>query len=231
MAKYDYLFVDESGDPGFALDGDSGVLLSSPYYSLAAFHVTDESYSSITGHIPERRHMAGHSRELKIPVGKPDFERLLEPIQTAADGGALTWASVVYLDKRQYTGSYLKNDGSRPQTSVYFRNFILRCLLEFHFARRPLVSQNWDLVLDRVQLSDTQQSELREYLAGNRRIPTPTNITHASSIYVDGLQIVHHIANGFGDVAEGHELPAPLQFAAGIDVTYYQPVARSRPIP
>ena len=229
MANYDYLFVDESDDAGFALD-DAGALLSSPYYSLAALHVTDESYSGISGHMAAFRYMAGHSRELKIPVGKPDFARLLEPIQTAADGGAMTWASAVYLDKRQYTGSYLKDDGSRPQNSVYFRNFILRCLLEFHFGRRPLVSQNWDLVLDRVQLSDTQQNELRLYLAGNRQIRTPTNITHASSIYVDGLQIVHHSANGFGDVAEGRELPAPLQFAAAIDITHHQPVARSRPM-
>ena len=213
------------------MDGDSGALLSSPCYSLAALHVTDDSYSAITRHMAAFRYMKGFSRELKIPVDKPDFERLLEPIQTAAAEGATIQASAVYLDKRQYTGPYLKQDVPRDQNSVRFRNFILRCLLERHFARRPLISQDWDLVPGRVQLTDIQQAELREYLAGNQRIPTPTNFTHPSSIYVDGLRIVHHMANGFGRVASGISIPTSLRSLTARDITHYQPVARSRPLP
>ena len=42
MAKNDFIFVDESGDTGYKLDPDTGKLLSSPYFVLAALHVTYE---------------------------------------------------------------------------------------------------------------------------------------------------------------------------------------------
>ena len=87
---------------------------------------------------------------------------------------------------------------------------MLRCLLEHHFQKYPLRSHHYDLVLDRVEMTKEETENLQNYLAGNYNIPTPTNITHASSIYVEGLQIVHHIANGCKNVVTGSEPPDGL---------------------
>ena len=64
-----------------------------------------------------------------------------------------------------------------------------------------------------------QTENLRSYLAGNYNIPTPTNITHASSTYVEALQIVHHIAAGFKDVALGGVSPKVFSFVNVRDIT------------
>ena len=65
---------------------------------------------------------------------------------------------------------------------------------------------------DRVDLTREQTENLWQYVAGNPNIPTPAHITHASSIYVEGLQVVHHIANGYKDVVVGNRVPAELSF-------------------
>ena len=80
---------------------------------------------------------------------------------------------------------------------------MLRRLLEHHFQRYPLRSKQYDLVLDRVELTREETENLRRYISGNSNIPTPTHITHAASIYVEGLQIVHHIANGYKSAIYG----------------------------
>ena len=218
VPSHDYIFVDESGDPGYSVDA-SGVLSSSPYYVAAAFHVCDDTFGDLNSHVAAFRYLAGLSRELKIPPKAPPFDPLMKPIAAMADGGKNIWASVVYLDKATYTGRYLKPGGHRPQDPVLFRNHILRCPLEFHFLNHRLATNQWDLVLDRITLTESQAANLQGYLAGNYNIPTPTHITHAASIYVEALQIVHHIAAGFGDVALGSGPSPILRFVKYRDVT------------
>ena len=77
MAKNDFIFVDESGDTGYKLDPETGELLSSPYYVLAALHVTDESIRWINRHVAAFRFYTGFSRELKFPPEREMFTRLL----------------------------------------------------------------------------------------------------------------------------------------------------------
>ncbi len=212
MAKHDYIFVDESGDPGYTLDPDSGELLSSAYYVAAALHLCDDSFDALNKHVAAFRYYSGMNRELKIHSGKEEFTRLLGPIRALADGGRKIWASVVYVDKRLYSGSSLKPGGSKAPNPVRFRNAMLRRLLEHHFERYALQSRQYDLVLDRVTLMRDEVENLRLYISNNRNFPTPTYITHASSIYVEGLQVVHHIANGYKDVVDGGPIPAELSF-------------------
>ena len=219
MPRHDYVFVDESGDTGFRLDPDSGELLSSSYYVAAALHLCDDAFRDLNRHVAAFRYYSGLSRELKIPSEKVEFTRLLDPIRALSEGGKNIWASVVYVDKLRYTGSYLKPGGRREASPVRFRNFILRCLLEHHFLSHPLQSQHYDLVLDRVDLSREDAENLHQYIAGNRNIPTPTHITHASSIYVEGLQVVHHVANGYKDVVSSGHAPPELSFVNPRDLT------------
>ena len=99
---------------------------------------------------------------------------------------------------------------------------MLRRLLEHHFQRYPLQSNQYDLVLDRIDLTMEETDNLRLYISGNRNIPTPTYITHASSIYVEGLQVVHHIANGYKDVANSDRVSTELSFVNLRDLTTNQ---------
>ncbi len=219
MPRHDYLFVDESGDPGYRLDPASGRLLSTPYYTAAVLHICDDAFGHVTEHVAAFRYFSRMSRELKLPRGHDAVERLMEPIAMMAESDVNLWASAVFLDKRSYAGRYLKTGEHRPQDPMMFRNYVLRRLLELHFERYGLASRQYDLVLDRVEMTKDQQDNLYAYLAGNYGIPTPTHITHASSIYVDGLQVVHHIANGFRDCALGAPIPDTLAFVSARNIT------------
>ena len=227
--RHDYIFVDESGDPGFNLESGTGRLLSSNFYTAAALHLCDDAFRDLNRHLAAFRFYTGLSRELKIPSDKEQFSRLLSPIKALAEGGKNIWASAIYVDKLKYTGSYLKPGGRRPANPVRFRNYMLRRLLEFHFRWHPLRSSHYDLVLDRIELTREQTENLRSYIRGNVNIPTPTHITHAASIYVEGLQVVHHIANAYKDVVAGGSEPTELSFVKSLDLTanQYVPVKRN----
>ena len=222
MPRHDYIFVDESGDPAYTREPSSDRILSSSFYTLAALHLCDDSFRDLNRHVAAFRYYSGLSRELKIPVEKENFARLIDPIQALAQGGKNIWASVVYVDKLRYNGSYLKPGGKRPASPVRFRNYMLRRLLEHHFQRYQLQSEQYDLILDRVEMTREQTENLREYISRNRNIPTPTHITHAASIYVEGLQVVHHIANGYKSVVDGNPVPSQLSFVHSRDLTTSQ---------
>ena len=140
MAKHDYIFVDESGDPGYKIDPESGRLLSSSFYIVAALHLSDDAFGTLNKHVAAFRFYSGLSRELKIPQSQESFSKLLDPIRVLSEAGKNIWASVVYLDKLKYTGSYLKPGGSRPADPIKFRNYVLRRLLEHHFKAYKLQS-------------------------------------------------------------------------------------------
>ena len=222
MVRHDYIFVDESGDPAFTCDPVSGRLLSSGFYIAAALHLSDDAFGGLNKHVAAFRYYSGLSRELKIPPSREEFAKLLGPIRALAEGGESIRASVVYLDKLKYNGSYLKAGGVRAADPVKFRNYILRRLLEHHFQSYRLQSEHYDLVLDRVEMTREQVGNMREYIVRNKNFPTPTHITHASSIYVEGLQVVHHIANGFQSVVNGADAPAELSFVNARDITANQ---------
>ena len=81
--------------------------------------------------------------------------------------GVTSGHSVVYLAKARYTGSYLKPGGKRPSDPIRFRNYVLRRLLEFHFQHYPLQSNQYDLILDRFEMTAEARENLLQYLAGN----------------------------------------------------------------
>ena len=220
--RHDFLFVDESGDPGYKVNEISGELLNSKHYTAAVLHLCEDSMQKVTEHMANFRFYRGWFRELKVPVGKPEFTVLLAPIRALAQTGGHVWATAVHLDKARYTGSYLKPGGARPQNSIWFRNYVLRRLLENHFRRHELQSGNYELVLDRYDMTPEAMDNLKLYLARNRNIPTPQHITHASSLYVEGLQAVHHIAAGFMAYQEGQALPPELSFVNARDLTTSQ---------
>ena len=65
MLRYDPLFVDESGDPGYK--EVSGALVSSKHYTAAVLHLCEDSMQKVTEHMVSFRFYRGWFRELKIP--------------------------------------------------------------------------------------------------------------------------------------------------------------------
>ncbi len=59
MPKYDYIFVDESGDPAYTLNPATGQLLSSPFYVAAALHLCNDSFRDLNRHIADFRFYSG----------------------------------------------------------------------------------------------------------------------------------------------------------------------------
>ena len=222
MSRHDYIFADESGDPAFTQDPVSGRLSSSAFYIAAALHLCDDSFRHLNKHVAAFRYYSGLSKELKLPSVREEFTKLIGPIRAMAEGGKNIWASIIYVDKLRYNGSYLKPGGTRPPDPVRFRNYMLRRLLEHHFQRYPLQSRQYDLILDRIELTREETENLRQYISGNIYIPTPTHITHAASIYVEGLQVVHHIANGYKSVVGGSHSHPELSFVNARDITTNQ---------
>ena len=219
MARHDYIFVDESGDPGYACDPKSGELLSSGFYIAAALHLSDDAFAGLNKHMAAFRYYSGLNRELKVPPSREEFTRLLGPIKLMAESGANIRASVVYLDKCKYNGRYLKPRGLRLPDPHKFRNYVLFRLLRHHFYRSGLYSNQYELIVDRFESTGRQRERLARYLSQTDKFPMPAHITHAASIYVEGLQAVHHIANGFKGLANGEEPPSELSFVSARNLT------------
>ena len=218
--RQDFLFIDESGDPGYALDQNSSGLLSSPFFVLAVLHLCDDSFPQINRHVAALRYLRSFDRELKLPAQQQYAGRLLEPIGQLAKSDDNVWASVVYVDKERYTGRYLRPTPEAETDPLRFRNYVLRRLLRHHFSLHPLKSRQYDLVLDRVDMTAAERDNLTTYLRTRPDIPPPTYVTHASSMYVEGLQIVHNIANGYYDsLKAGHSLLEELTFADSKDIS------------
>ena len=220
MPKTDYIFIDESGDHGYALDRRTGELASSPHYVLSALHVTDDSIRLINRHLAAFRYCTGFVRELKFPPEREAFARLMDPIRELAMSGADIFASAVFLDKREYSGRHLKpKDPRGPQSAQRFRNRILRCLLEHHFTNHALRSNQYELILDRIGMTPSQMQDLRTYLQTKGGFPQPAYIVEVASICVEGLQVVDHIARGFKNVVSGSDIPKPLEFVISRNIT------------
>ena len=121
--------------------------------------------------------------------------------------------SIVFVDKDRYTGPYLKPIGTRPANPIYFRNFLNRQLFERHFANHPVITNESELVFDRV-VTEIEELNLKQYLRNNMLLPRLDSIIQCDSRYVPALQFVDamiHIVKEiyFGDPAsvDGRLLP------------------------
>ncbi len=182
MPKRDFLFIDESGDPGELTN----------YYIVGLIHLTDESLKRINIHLGAFRYFGVIKRELKSHrLTKLQKEQILNILRLPLENNIFVKASAVYVDKKEYKGPYLKE--KKPN---HFRNLIIRKLLEFHFSLNKPQSNEIEIIIDRCYSSETQELKLRKYLRDNTKdkLPHFLHVIQADSRYIELLQIADWIS-------------------------------------
>lgn len=191
----EFIFVDESGDPGFGPG-------SQPLYLLIATHMDEATLDDIRRHLASFRYHHNVRREFKNQKWadklSPPSLRLLEFLGELSEEGRLT-STCTWLNKERY-----KNAGAPYVDSTWqFRHYQIRRLLETHIARRSW-GTNLDLVIDRWQATHEQQANLLHYLRGNYKLrPQIANVTMVDSLYTDPIQIADIFARLARRVIQG----------------------------
>ena len=206
MAKLEWwlLFADDAGDPGllgtshfgYAIVGVRRVDMPAFIQARAEFRVATSTYGESKG---------GNVRSDK-------FGKAISLVARDSAAGKIAVAAS-FIAKSKYMGAWLRPSGQSPAAPLYLRNYLIRKTIESLFDGIALQRSSADLVLDRVDYSDAQISNLRQYLSGefntsgNFLYPRITHITHADSIYVEGLQLADHVARLAYDIMSnpGHE--------------------------
>jgi len=105
------------------------------------------------------------------------------------------------IRKPHYEGPHLRDAPDVPADPHFLRNFTIRHALEVMFEDVAFSEQDTiEVVLDRVDYNDTQVFNLRDYLNGEYAkegafgFPRVRYVTHADSMYVEGLQVANHLA-------------------------------------
>lgn len=176
-----FIFIDESGDPG--LSGD-------PTYILAAIHMAEPILNHVRYHDSAFRYHSQIIKEYKDQgwapgIGQAGFRLLLALADLTAPDQVTS--TVTWLDKL----TYRKNGGPylNPGEAREFRHFQVRLLLERHRLAREW-STRLDVVLDRWEPSVQGRRNLEDYLKANYALrPEIETVTLVDSLYADVIQI------------------------------------------
>lgn len=206
-----YLFLDESGDPGTAPGNN-------PIYLLAGVHFTKPGLDALRVHLACFRYQHQVAKEFKswgsLTKDTPTsaLKAFAETLVSLTVDGMIS-GTVNWLHKPSYKanqGPYLGAGESQE-----FRSFQLRLLLSRHRSR-GYWSDNLDVVLDRWNMSEDRYLNLRQYV--KEKIwglePRPAHVTVADSDYVEGLQVADMYARFARRVVEGEASPWHCELVA-----------------
>lgn len=183
VVEKEFIFVDESGDPG---------LIGDPIYLLVGMHLSASTLDRVRRHLTAFRYHHDVVKEFKAQrwankLTQP-ADRLLQFLAELTEAGEIT-ATCNWLRKDIYRsggGPYI----SQPGETWKFRHYQLRRLLERHRTRKSW-STELDLVIDRWKMPIEQRKNLEDYLRGNYSLrPVIASITLVDSAYADPIQIV-----------------------------------------
>lgn len=186
LPKRDFLFIDESGDPG----------TFSPYYILGLIHVTDVSLKDLNLHLGALRYFGSVKRELKSSRVTPAQRDQLLRMLALTHEHCFVRASAIYIPKKEYQGIYLTDRPDQKIDPSRFQNLMLRRLLEHHFSIYEPQSKEIELIVDRFFTSEILEGKMRRYLREDKynRLPFCRHIIQADSRYVELLQVADWIA-------------------------------------
>jgi len=214
----EYLFIDESGDPGYILLDRA----SSKHYAELALQLNGDSLSDVIAHIINWKYVLGKLYETKdLPKGE-QCKRYLAPILELHRQGKLK-CSCVHLFKDCYTGPYLKPELPTGHEPLYFRNFIHKELLEHHFTQFPITHKvGINLIFDDYRMPFEEVRNIEDYLQNNWNLPTFKRIIHDDSIPNLALQITSQLVRIVNGIVLGtidKERKELLSFIALKDIT------------
>jgi len=203
-----FVFLDETGDPGSNISKGASL-----YFGMALISVIDKDYETLRRLLAQVHWLCGTAALISLGQHSIRALNLLRGLQELARNGIIS-ASGLYISKECYGGRYTKwSDIDVPSSEwpYYLRNYLLRHLLEFHFAALNTPSEPVDLILDRVLLTESQRKNILEYLNSKTaiplrepfRIPPITFLTVANSQYVGGLEIAHVLADILREFVKG----------------------------
>lgn len=193
----EYVFVDESGDPGFPG--------ANPLYILVGSHMNEATHRDVTAHVAAFRYFHGVNREFKdwggLLKSPPTIQwrTLMEYLCDRTIAGDIT-TTAIWLDKAVYQGN--RGPYTAPGQSTLFRHFQIRRLLERQRPRSPW-GRDVDIVLDRWSMSQAQRVNLEKYIRNNWHLQPVGNVTTVDSTYVDMIQIVDLFTRLVRTVIEG----------------------------
>lgn len=191
-----FVFVDETGDLG-----SSPVEYVPHYFGMALLQITDGNYECLRKLLSQVHWLCGTAGFTKLKSDSYKALNLLRGLKELQRNGVLS-ASSLYINKEDYGGRYLKwSESGVPQGlwPHFLRVYLLRHLLEFHFADMDITSITIDLVLDRITLAGGNRENMHDYLNSKTivplkhpfRIPSIQYLTIAGSEYTGGLEIAH----------------------------------------
>lgn len=194
----DFVFVDETGDPG----RETG---RSEYFGYSILQVSSNDYHILHFLISQVCWLCGSAKPMRWGERPYRILNLLRGLKELADSGIIT-ASGLFIQKSRYGGAYLEwADYDIPNSSwpYYLRNYILRHALEFHFTDCNTLDKPVEIILDRVIITEEQKKDTIKYLNSQTtiplresfRIPPILHFTLADSEYVHGLWVAHVLAD------------------------------------
>ena len=173
--KRRFVFVDESGDPGF-VDGSSNI------FQLNILVIDDDEIRSIEREIYLYKYFLDHHGELKenTNIKNKRMKNLLTKI------GDIQGSEFFYtqIDKNKYNGPY-KN---KP---FYFRNMLLKRVLQY-LRKEKYIDDiiETEIVIDRYVNSRLQKNELENYLSDGYNLPKFLHIEQVDSRYCHMIQVL-----------------------------------------
>jgi len=207
MAR-DYIFVDESGDPGnpFSIDSSGNKIPTgaSLFYILTAICIDDKKLFLLEHEMMSVKNRFGYKKEIKseeISLGL--YKELLKLINTL---GITIYYRLV--DKTTYKGQF-KVDGV-PKLHNVFDEYNLARVVAFACVEHNL--QNVDIVIDRTDrrrldgkfdsFDSYLKSKVKKYLGKTKSVDI-SNITHVDSKYVNVMQMSDIVSGAIRDKFTG----------------------------
>lgn len=198
--SYNYIFVDESGDPGkpFSVDSQGNKIPTgaSLYYILSAVCIDSQKLFLLEDRIIEIKNKFDYKKEIKsTDVSLPLYKALLN-ILNELD------IKVYYrlIDKKKYTGRFAV-PGKQHLHNV-FDEYNLTKLVRFAAEKSKFL--NAEIVIDRAdrRLLDGNFENCDNYL--KKKVNTKTlqrikHITHVNSEYVNVMQISDLVSGAIKD--------------------------------
>ena len=188
MAKRDFIFIDESGEPG----------IETPYYIQGLLHITDDSLKKINVHLGAFRYFSNIRTELKsTKLNQLQKEKLLNILKYSIQEQVFIRASSVFVNKQNYTGNYLTEKIGVPKDATRLRHFVMCRLLQFHFQNYQIQSKEIEIIIDRFHSNEIKEQQLKNYLRKLSQVsvlPGFLHIIQADSRYLELLQITDWIA-------------------------------------